>query len=220
MSYVTERREEEKERRRQEILDAAERVFQTKGFDAATMDMVAKSARVSRALVYVYFKDKEALHLGICLRGLKTLKSMFKKARTREKSGYEQVRAIGQAYVQFSEMYPTRFAAMSRFEAQNKDMAHPCESTLQMLQAGTQVHEETVLAIVQGRTDGTLRANIDNPMQVSITLWAFSHGTIQLAQTKETFMTSLGIDKAQFMKQALDLAMQSLVNHDAKGIGS
>lgn len=218
MNYVAERREEEKERRRQEILDAAERVFETKGFDTSTMDMVARAARVSRALVYVYFKDKEALHLGICLRGLKTLKAMFKKARSAEKTGYNQVKAIGQAYVQFSEMYPTRFAAMSRFEAQNKDLEHPCESTLEMLDAGTQVHEETVLAIVQGKADGSLRSNIDNPMQVSITLWAFSHGTIQLAQTKETFMTSLGIDKAQFMRQALELAMQALVNQDAKGI--
>ncbi|MEK9817397.1 MAG: TetR family transcriptional regulator [Limnobacter sp.] len=42
MNYVIERREEEKERRREEILDAAELVFSEKGFDAATMDQVAR----------------------------------------------------------------------------------------------------------------------------------------------------------------------------------
>lgn len=212
MNYVTERREEEKEKRRQTILDAAELVFHEKGFQAATMDMVARAARVSRALVYVYFKDKEALHLGICLRGLKTLTTMFQKARASTPKGYDQVRAIGQAYMEFSELYPTRFLAMSLFEAQNSLAEHPCEATLEMIEAGKRVHEQTVLAIVQGKADGSLRANIADPMQVSITLWAFSHGTIQLAQTKQNFMGALGIDKTQFMKQALDLAMQALAN--------
>ncbi|MDX1670470.1 MAG: TetR/AcrR family transcriptional regulator, partial [Limnobacter sp.] len=193
MSYLTERREEEKEKRRQAILDAAELVFEKHGFQAATMDMVARGARVSRALVYVYFKDKEALHLGICLRGLRTLTGMFQKARSSASTGFEQVRAIGQAYMEFSEKYPTRFLAMSLFEAQSNPQEHPCEATLEMLEAGKRVHEQTVLAIVQGKADGSLRANIDDPMQVSITLWAFSHGTIQLAQTKQNFMSTLGI---------------------------
>ena len=117
MNYVTERREEEKERRREEILDAAELVFSEKGFDAATMDQVARKARVSRALVYVYFKDKAALHLAICLRGLRILREMFEAARNQHATGDNQIRAIGQAYMQFSEEYPTHFAAMSRFEA-------------------------------------------------------------------------------------------------------
>ncbi|HEY9664016.1 MAG TPA: helix-turn-helix domain-containing protein, partial [Allocoleopsis sp.] len=80
MNYLTERREEEKERRRETILDAAEHVFALKGFDAATMDQVARKARVSRALVYVYFKDKTALQLGVCIRGLKILRQAFESA--------------------------------------------------------------------------------------------------------------------------------------------
>ena len=59
MSYIAERRVEEKERRRGEIADAAERLYADKGWEAVTMDQVAKSARLARALVYVYFRDKE-----------------------------------------------------------------------------------------------------------------------------------------------------------------
>jgi len=58
MNYIAERRLEEKERRRAEILDAAEAVTARFGWDAMTMDRVARKARLSRALVYVYFKDK------------------------------------------------------------------------------------------------------------------------------------------------------------------
>ena len=49
MSYIMARREQEKERRRAEILDAAEALYAKKGWDALTVDQVARSARLSRA---------------------------------------------------------------------------------------------------------------------------------------------------------------------------
>lgn len=219
MNYVIERREEEKERRREEILDAAELVFSEKGFDEATMDQVARKARVSRALVYVYFKDKAALHLAICLRGLRILREMFEAARNQHATGDNQIRAIGQAYMQFSEEYPTHFAAMSRFEASHHEIAldDPCSATLEMIQAGQQVHEQTVLALAKGMADKTLRDDLDNLMQISITLWGFTHGTIQLAQTKANFMATMGISKESFMNQAVELVMQSLINRNGGG---
>ena len=61
MSYLAERRLEEKERRRLEILEAAVEVAGVVGFEAMTMEQVARKARLSRALVYVYFKDKHDL---------------------------------------------------------------------------------------------------------------------------------------------------------------
>ncbi|PNB02948.1 TetR/AcrR family transcriptional regulator, partial [Pseudomonas sp. FW306-02-H05-BA] len=53
MSYISERRVEEKERRRAEIVDAAEQLYADKGWDSVTMEQVAKRARLSRALLYV-----------------------------------------------------------------------------------------------------------------------------------------------------------------------
>lgn len=219
MNYVTERREEEKERRREEILDAAELVFSEKGFDAATMDQVARKARVSRALVYVYFKDKTALHLAICLRGLKILREMFEAARKKHATGEQQIRAIGKTYMRFSEEFPTHFAAMSRFEASAHEVVlnDPCCSTMEMIQAGQKVHEETVLALAKGMADKTLREDLDNLMQISITLWGFTHGTIQLAQTKSNFMATMGIGKESFMNQAIELVMQALINRTGGG---
>ena len=213
MNYITERREEEKERRREEILDAAERIFAEKGFDSATMDQVAKEARVSRALVYVYFKDKESLFLGICFRGLSTLRDLFQAARERYPRGAEQVRAIGQAYRHFSEQYPVHFAALSRFEAKEPDLdpSNPDSQALELLNIGKKVHEQTVLALLQGQQDGSIKKDLGNLMQVSIMLWGFTHGTIQLARTKCAFMQAMGIDQMSFMDQALDLVMQALI---------
>ena len=80
MNYIAERRQEEKERRRAEILDAAEQVTGSSGWDELTMDQVARRARLSRALLYVYFKDKVDLMYALCERCLMLLQQRFAEA--------------------------------------------------------------------------------------------------------------------------------------------
>ena len=48
-----------------EILRAARKVFIAKGFEAASMDAVARTARVSKATVYAHFRSKSDLFAAI-----------------------------------------------------------------------------------------------------------------------------------------------------------
>ena len=61
---IQERKEREKERRRQQIMVAAKRVFSEKGFNKATMEDIAHEAELSPGTLYLYFKNKEEL---VCL---------------------------------------------------------------------------------------------------------------------------------------------------------
>jgi len=54
------------EERRQEILDAAMRVFYDKGYEKASISDIALKIGVAQGLIYRYFKSKEALYAG-CL---------------------------------------------------------------------------------------------------------------------------------------------------------
>jgi AcrR family transcriptional regulator len=51
--------------RREQILEAATRVFADKGFSRATTREVAREAGISEGTIYNYFKDKEALLMAI-----------------------------------------------------------------------------------------------------------------------------------------------------------
>lgn len=59
------RRERRIAARRQQILDAAERVFAAKGYRGATTREIAAAADVSEGTLYNYFADKRALFLGL-----------------------------------------------------------------------------------------------------------------------------------------------------------
>ena len=70
---IQERKEREKERRRQQILVAAKRVFIQKGFFGATMEDIAKEAELSAGTLYLYFKNKNELSASLTLRVLQFL---------------------------------------------------------------------------------------------------------------------------------------------------
>lgn len=50
---------------RDHILQAAERLFAESGFDATSVDSIARAAKVNKALVYYYFKNKDDLAVSL-----------------------------------------------------------------------------------------------------------------------------------------------------------
>src|SRR6202020_2778489 len=188
MSYIAERREEEKERRRCEILAAAETLYAKHGWEAVTMDQVAGSARLSRALVYVYFQDKEDLLFAIGDRAMRLLKTRFEAAAAGPGTGLERVEAIGRAYVGYALEFPHYFDVCSRFQAHSMGSTPSVNESACHL-AGDHVMATVVEVIQAGIRDGSLRKDIGDPLMLAHSLWAFTHGITQMIMTKSVDLT-------------------------------
>jgi TetR/AcrR family transcriptional regulator len=209
MSYIAERRSEEKERRRAEILDAAERLYAGKGWDTVTMEEVARSARLSRALLYVYFRDKEELLFGIGERALAVLRERFEAAVGRHVRGADQVEAIGRAYIAYAGEFPHYFDACARFQAHSVS-PKPGSNEGACVVRGDAAMAVVVGAIETGLRDGTIRGDVGNPVLLGVSLWAFTHGTIQLAMAKEHELARLGIAVADLTEYVLGFIRRAL----------
>src|SRR5210317_289937 len=61
------------ERRRQQIIVAAKRVFSEKGYSKSTMEDIAREAELSPGTLYLYFKNKDELYASLSLRILQYL---------------------------------------------------------------------------------------------------------------------------------------------------
>lgn len=59
--------------KREQILEAAGRVFASRQFHEVTLDEVAKAAHVSKGAIYLYFKDKEDLFFQVAAHGFDEL---------------------------------------------------------------------------------------------------------------------------------------------------
>ena len=212
MSTV-ERRQEEKEQRRNDIVDAAEVVFARKGVEKATMADVAKEARLSRGLIYFYFKDKDDLYLAIMLRATRALRETFEEAVNAQNTGYDKILAIGHAYVAFSKTKHNYFHALTDFESRIIDFENPISSEADCLLEGNLVLQMMAEAIAEGMQDGSIRQDLGDPMKAAICLWGFSHGVIQIAAKKhEMFKHMFQLDPDELMKQAFSMMERSLSN--------
>jgi TetR/AcrR family transcriptional regulator len=211
MSYIAERRQEEKERRRAEILDAAEGVAAQEGWDALTVDQVARKARLSRALVYFYFKDKNDLLFGLGERAVLTLKQRFEEAIERNKRGLDQVLGMGRAYLAFSQEFPVYFEVMARCELLGQDGGENAESNEEACRlGGDAVRGLMVAGLANGVKDGSVRADVGDLKAVAIVLWGFTHGVLQLAATKAKVLARDGVETRELLEQALVLATRSI----------
>jgi len=210
MSYIADRREEEKERRRAEILDATEVLYIDKGWDALTIDQVARGARLSRALVYVYFRDKAELLFAIGERAMRLLRDRFIAAAAAHPSGIDQVEAIGQAYMAYAHEFPHYFDFCSRFN-QHSVAIDPGSHEVGCSAAADQAIGAVVQAIEAGKRDGSIRLDVGESVHLAITLWAFTHGIIQLAMAKGDDLARFGVaipDFSQYAFALLRAAMQ------------
>jgi AcrR family transcriptional regulator len=210
MNYIADRRLEEKDRRRNAIVDAAEAEAARHGIDGLTMERVARRARISRALLYVYFRDRTDLQFALCERGLGVLAARFEDAVRRQHAGRDRIAAIGRAYLAFAQEFPVYFAALARFQAHESAPGPANDCAAACLAAGARVHTIMFAAIEAGQRDGSIDPAAGSPVAIAMTLWGFMHGIIQLTATKGAVLAEYGLTARALGEQALQLAARGL----------
>jgi AcrR family transcriptional regulator len=207
VSELTARRQEERGRRRSEILDAAAAAASDGGFDAITMNQIARRARLSRGLLYVYFEDKDALHLALCERAMELLLERFAAATQDVPTGLARLEAMGSAFVRYARELPVYFQALAHLEARAPE---DLQKHLRSTELGMLCHQGMTSAIRDGITDGSIRPDLGSPDAVAIALWGFMHGVIQIANTKGALLALRNTDTLQLYEQALALMRRAL----------
>ncbi len=210
MNYIAERRLEEKERRRAEIIDAAEAAGRDMGLDSLTMDDVARRARLSRALLYVYFQDRSDLMFGLAERAMGMLLARFNEAAERHRAGLDQVIAIGRAYVAFSQEFPVLFEALARCELKTPEPTEGSPSEQACAIGGDRLQHRLIQSIEAGVRDGSIRSDIGSPLLTSVTLWGFMHGIIQLTTTKANALAHHGVTAQSLVEHAIGMVARDL----------
>ncbi|MBN1251419.1 MAG: TetR/AcrR family transcriptional regulator [Bacteroidales bacterium] len=202
---IIERKLREKERRREEIVDSAEKLFFEKGFDSCTMDELAIVAELSKATLYVYFKSKTDILLEINKRAINKLKEYFENAVINQKNGFEKVRALGKSYYEFTIEYPDYHKFITLFE--NYSSLENASKTFKNL---IKLDKIMINSIKEGMQDGSIK-DIYNPEALSKSLWAMLTGLLQMINTKaEIFEKVFNLKKEDFYKHFYTIINQGI----------
>ncbi|PKN19427.1 MAG: hypothetical protein CVU71_07940 [Deltaproteobacteria bacterium HGW-Deltaproteobacteria-6] len=117
------RRDREKALRIQSILDAAKKVFTSKGYLKATMDEIALAAEVTKPTIYLYFKAKDDLFFTLMLPLVDDIRQQLLKVENnlltgKIGNGTSLITAIFNAFYHAYEILPSTFRIMQLFQQQ------------------------------------------------------------------------------------------------------
>jgi AcrR family transcriptional regulator len=193
---TTSRREREKQQRRKDIIKAAEKVFFAKGYDQVTMDEIAQEAEVNKALLYYYFKNKEALFFSVNLYGVRILYDMYSECSNLSIGGYDKVKSMIQALYDFSKEHPDYFRIYCYTETERFQMSDN-EDAQEIVDLRTGMWRIMVEAIIAGIQDGTIRNDLD-PVEMSIYLNTLAINALNLEFASKMVLEARKISQDKF----------------------
>lgn len=207
---TAERRKREKAQRRRSIIDAAESVFFAKGLTTATMDEVATEAELSKGTLYLYFKSKEDLYLGIIERALTMLRVTFEKAVAGQERGIDKVAAIGRAYFVFCREHKDYANALLYFDSYAGPEGRESFHAAECMRLSNELFTLCAAAVQTGIDDGSIRTDVD-PMKVAVTLYGLSTGLLQVIAIKGKLIEAHhGVDPNELIDTFFELIYESL----------
>lgn len=214
---IIKRREREKKQRENDIINSAEKLFFSKGYDNVSMNDISQDVELSTATLYLYFKNKESLYFAIVLHGTSILNEMIKEEVGKVKTGIEKVAAFRKAYYEFTKQYPDyikiynyfqsgRFNIASRDdikqeESMNKDkdlpMPYAGEYTQQILKLRKERFKILSTSVQGGIDDGTIRSDVD-PVEIAILLSAISKNLSKMPPDHEKLLKMRKISQKEY----------------------
>lgn len=213
---VSHRKQQEKEIRRNDIIDAAEEVFFSKGYEAATMDDVAKKAEFSKRTVYVYFNSKEQLHFEIMVRGYRLMIERVETsiAKMQGMNALDKIKRIGRTLYQFNIDFPNYFDAIMSYENNEKDFDEGVtdQSKEECYALGEIMFGYLRSTLEEGIKEGTLRSNID-VISTAIIIWSFTVGLFTTLSKKKNYFENYHQKNSEdLISEGLDMLMRMVEN--------
>lgn len=139
------------------ILDAAERLFSSRGFSATTIKMIAEESGQNSALLYYYYDSKESLYRHVLDRVIGALQSEAAERINSATDPEAVITAVVESQVAFTANRPNLQVLLSR-ELIDWKAAH-AEPAIRTLAAT--LFERIRAAIARGQETGVFRADLD-----------------------------------------------------------
>ncbi|RPH52411.1 MAG: TetR/AcrR family transcriptional regulator [Desulfobacteraceae bacterium] len=200
---IQERKEREGERRRQQIIVAARRVFSIKGFNKATMEDIAGEAELSPGTIYLYFKNKDELYASLSLRILQYLLIRLQHVNSEKiKSPEKRYAALTRAMIDVYEFDSLMLINMFNLQTNEtlKTLTPELLSEIKMLSCKS---IEEISLIFDQKTSDEVLSGCKSSMLAEI-FWSVFSGVVLFQESKKSV---LGEDKV-FLQKTLATAFE------------
>lgn len=206
---IAERKEREKQQRREEIIEAAEAVFYSKGFEQSTMEDIAAKAELSKGTLYLYFKSKEDLHLAVARKAILLLRTITLDVAEGTGTAVEKLKRIGWAFVKFSSTHPDEMKAIMTLESLESGSTSYSSSDVKNLIYNESTVGTVIQVVEQGIAEKLIRSDIPAAL-VAHTLWMSVLSVIRFVSMEEELVEMLDLSPAKIFESHFELVLNGI----------
>jgi len=210
--------------KKQQILDAAEKVFATHGFANSKMEKVAKGAGISKGTVYFYYDTKENLYMALTYRAIQFLIDRFYQVldEHRSLSGIEGSLALVESYLQFCEKNPLYADLMLDYMTVNRTTKDGMDTTKLTAALQDSIYYRKIQdiqnipislitqEIKRGVDDGSI-LNKQQPELLYLLAWSSTIGFVKLNSAAGKRQSLLNVEVDVWRQQLLAQMRQMLL---------
>lgn len=206
-----ERREQERVRRKQEILLAARGVFAQNGFRRATVEQVAQRAEVAKGTIYLYFENKEAILAELTICALRDLVERLTAANNGHSllNPEARLQAMAQAYLTFAQDAPDYYRLLTAFDGGDFEDGFSPQRRAQIHAESSRALELVTQAIGDGMALGVFVPG--DARQAAGVLWAALNGVLAL-MAHRVRRELVALDAPSLYQAALALYLRGLAH--------
>ena len=199
---IQERKQRERERRRQQIIVAAKRVFSEKGYSKSTMEDIAREAELSPGTLYLYFKNKDELYASLSLRILQYLNIRLEDVKKeKDIKPRQKIVAIKEALFDVYQFDP--MILINMFHLQSSETLKNLSSPL--LENITELSRNSLAILSEIFKDDTGKDVFasHHPTAIADIVWSLFTGVVLWEESKRMID-----NEKDFLKQTLDVAFE------------
>jgi TetR/AcrR family fatty acid metabolism transcriptional regulator len=154
-----------RENKRRRILSSALKLFARKGFEATALEEVARSSRLAKGTLYLYFKDKEDLYAQVVLDVLDRLEVFVADGLERSEGVIEKLHSVAEGQLRFfsgNRDYFRLFSALLTTEAPllHRKLVSP------LLEKRRRLESFLGELVEEGKKEGVIRDDVESQVVV------------------------------------------------------
>ena len=177
------------ELKKDNIIDHAEKLFSELGIENTTIDVIAKSAGISKRTVYTYFSSKTELYNAILYRANKDMYEYFyiliQKKEFISLKPKEKLNALWSALINFKTEKNLYFKIITMYENQKEDISTTDEYLKKSYEWGQKIHlilKEIIIELNPGFFKDK------NPDEIVLILWMTSISILNTIDVKKFYL--------------------------------
>jgi len=196
------------------IVDIAEEVFFSKGYDVATVDEIAKRSKMTKKTIYSYLSGKEEIYDIIAVRGYNTLLEHLLAAQDAAAGPKENLINFFNGSFAFATKYEGYAKVITNYHLRSKNRNFDNPSYKYINEINTTILRIIENTLRQGVRQNVFKKNI-NVKMTAVYFTAVFTGLADMVFNKTYYLEhKLKINNKKFMTESILLAVSSILNKE------